>query len=399
MKSDRSARTSRQHFRLTIVPAAVLATLVLVTMVGALMTPEGSGQLGGDFPAFYGAGSIVAEHGYADLYDPAAQQAAQEGHIESEGGYLFFAYPPFVATAYSWLVPLGYRGAYIVQMLLMGAAATASVLLLRPVSETVRRYPVAIVALVVLFQPLLASLIGGQNTALTMLLFVLAYRAETSGRPWLAGLAVGLLAYKPQYGVPLAILIVISGRWRVLAGAAATWLGLYLAGAAALGAAWLGPWWDQATAFRDTNATVNGHLFTSWPGYIEHVTGIGSSSGQLVGLTIGAAGVAALALMWRRAAGNIAARYAVAATGLVLIAPQSLFYEAGVAAVTILLLANGDGRWRRVGVAAWVGGWLYLVSRPALNTTVLVAVLTVIFALASIVISRDRSAETAQVAA
>ena len=129
--SQDSARSSQQRFRLTVVPVAVLLTLVLAALIGTLQAPEGSGQLGGDFPAFYGAGSVVNESGYDNLYDAATQRAAQEGLIANEGGYLFFAYPPFVAAAYSWLAAFDYRVAYLIQMVLMGAAAAASVLLLR----------------------------------------------------------------------------------------------------------------------------------------------------------------------------------------------------------------------------------------------------------------------------
>ncbi len=370
------AQSSRQHFRLTIIPLVALITLAVVTIAGAALAPEDSGQLGGDFPAFFAAGDIVAESGYDNLYDPAVQQAAQDGLIENDGGYLFFAYPPFVATGYSLIAPLGYRLAYVIQMVVMGAAAVAAVLLLRPLSVTVDRYPVAAVAVVVLFQPLLASLIGGQNTALTMLLFAGAARAEASGYPVVAGIAVGLLAYKPQFGVPLAVLAALSGRWRVLAGTAATWVALYAVGAAVLGAGWVGPWWEQATAFRDSNATANGPLFVSWPGFIEHVTGIGGSIGRLLGLAIMGLGLMALAWLWRREHLTIAHRYAVAALGLVMIAPQSLFYEAGVALVALILLLELDSRVKTLAAIVWASGWLYMVSAPVANTTVLVIALT-----------------------
>ena len=383
-QSAPSKRSSRQHFRLTVLPLAALVTLGVVTFVAALVAPDGSDQLGGDFPAFYAAGSIVAESGYENLYDPAVQQAAQAGLLEDEGGYLFFAYPPFVATGYSWLAPLGYRGAYLVQMALMAAAAVASVLLLRPFSTTVQRYPAAVIAAVILFQPLVASLIGGQNTALTMLLLAGAARAEASGYPVLAGVAVGLLAYKPQYGLPLAVVAALASKWRVVAGTAATWAALYLAGAAAQGAGWVGPWWEQATAFRDINATVNGRLFVSLPGFIEHTLGMSGSAGQLFGLAVGGAGVLAVAWIWRRPTVSVAARYAVAAAGLILVAPQSLFYEAGLAAIVLILLADLDDRVRPMALGAWIAGWLYLISEPLVNTTVLVIALTAILILAVI---------------
>lgn len=377
---DQSTGTAspRQRFRLTVLPLAALATLAFVMVIGALAVSEDEGQLGGDFPAFYAAGSIVSEDGYEDLYNPAMQRAAQEGLINNEGGYLFFAYPPFVATGYSWLAPLGYRWAYMIQMALMAAAAVATVLLLRPMSTIVQRYPAAAIAAAVFFQPVLVSLIGGQNTALTMLLIAGAARAEFSGYPAAAGVAVGLLAYKPQYGVPLALIVALSGRWRVVVGTLGTWIALYLAGVAALGWGWVGPWWEQATAFRDTNASANGDLFVSLPGFLEHLTGIGSEAGRLLSVVVGGAGLAAIVWLWRRRPHSVATRYAVAGLGLVLIAPQSLFYEAGLGAVTLLLIGDLDSRVGRIALGAWIAGWVYLVTAPVLNTSVLLLALLAI---------------------
>jgi hypothetical protein len=189
---------------------------------------------------------------------------------------------------------------------------------------------------------------------------------------------VGLLAYKPQYGLPLFLLVLVAGRWRVAAGAAATWVGLYLAGAAALGFGWLGPWWEQATAFRDINAGVNGHLFVSLPGYIEHLSGVSGNPGRVIALAIGAAGMLGLAWCWRRAVGDPLIRYAIAAAGLILIAPQSLFYEAGVAAVTILLLMARGRVDRQLMTGVFASGWAYAVSAPLINTTLLLLALVAV---------------------
>ncbi len=46
-------------------------------------------------------------------------------------------------------------------------------------------------------------------------------RART-GRAYLAGAAFGLLALKPQFGIPLAAIVLACGEWRLLAGAAAS---------------------------------------------------------------------------------------------------------------------------------------------------------------------------------
>ena len=41
-------------------------------------------------------------------------------------------------------------------------------------------------------------------------------------RPWLAGVLIGCLAYKPQFGLLIPLVLVASGRWRVFAAAVAT---------------------------------------------------------------------------------------------------------------------------------------------------------------------------------
>ena len=45
-------------------------------------------------------------------------------------------------------------------------------------------------------------------------------------RPWLAGILFGLLAYKPQFGLMIPLVLVVTGRWRTIAAAAATVLAL-----------------------------------------------------------------------------------------------------------------------------------------------------------------------------
>jgi len=69
---------------------------------------------------------------------------------------------------------------------------------------------------------LTAALLGG---ALVML----------DHRPIVAGILFGLLAYKPQFGMMIPLVLAASGRWRPFAAAAATVLILALAATAAFG--------------------------------------------------------------------------------------------------------------------------------------------------------------------
>ena len=61
----------------------------------------------------------------------------------------------------------------------------------------------------------------GHNGFLTAALLGAAL-IQLDRRPLLAGLLIGLLAYKPQFGLLIPLVLAASGRWRAFFAAAAT---------------------------------------------------------------------------------------------------------------------------------------------------------------------------------
>ena len=63
-------------------------------------------------------------------------------------------------------------------------------------------------------------------------------------RPLLAGVLIGCLAYKPQFGVLIPLVLAATGRWRVIAAAAATVVAFVAghAGSSFGGATWVAFW-------------------------------------------------------------------------------------------------------------------------------------------------------------
>ncbi|MGC4081822.1 MAG: glycosyltransferase family 87 protein [Vicinamibacterales bacterium] len=61
----------------------------------------------------------------------------------------------------------------------------------------------------------------GQVSLIGLGCFTLLWLALKADRPWLAGIAIGALAYKPQLGVVAACVFVLRGQWRVVGGAIA----------------------------------------------------------------------------------------------------------------------------------------------------------------------------------
>jgi hypothetical protein len=69
--------------------------------------------------------------------------------------------------------------------------------------------------------PVLFNLGLGQNGFLTAGLVGLSL-AFTESRPWLSGIFLGLLTYKPQFGILFPVALLASRNWRALVSAAAT---------------------------------------------------------------------------------------------------------------------------------------------------------------------------------
>ena len=333
--------------------ATVVVALAAATLLGSgADTP--TGRLGGDYPAFYGAGSIVLDGDAGELYDAARQVGAQEGLL-GEGDVLFFAYPPPVAALYAPLAALPYRASYLVHSLAMLAALVVSLTLLRPVSPWLRRFPGISLAVALTFYPMLRAVTGGQNTALTVLLLALGFRLERDGRGFLAGVAVAALLYKPQFGVPMAGLLLLPPRRALLQGWAVGATGFYGLGALLSGPDWPVSWWDEASTFADINEGVNGFLFVSLPGMVANW--LGSSDARLLWAFAMLMAVAGAVAIWMGADAP-ARRWSLTGASVVLAAPQALYYEAGLLVPAVAV----SGERLAIVAGLWALSWTQVAA-------------------------------------
>jgi hypothetical protein len=188
-----------------------------------ILDPHGLG-IPTDFTNVYAAGRLALEGHAAQAYDWEIHKAAQEAVLgHGFDGYFGWHYPPpylFVAAA---LARLPYAAAFA------GWVALSAV----PYAIVVRRLAGDPAGwLIAAGCPLaLHNVMIGQNGFLTAALIGAAILTMPK-RPWLAGLCVGLLIYKPQYGLLFPVALVAGRQWRVLAGAA-------LAAAALMAASWI----------------------------------------------------------------------------------------------------------------------------------------------------------------
>lgn len=380
---------------------AAVAASVLAVALSADGTASLAGRVGGDFPAFYGAGTIVADGDAADLYDPAVQQRTQAEVLglfgdDADDGFLYFAYPPPVALGYAVLSLLPYRFAYLLHTMAMAGALVAAFGLLHGLGGPRPRFAVA-AGVAVLFVPIAAAVLLGQNSAVVVLLLAASWRFASDGRPGLAGVALGLLLFKPQYAIPMLGLHAVRGRPRVLIGAGSTAVGWWLVGAGLSGVGWVTDWIEQVREFTERDAEVNGANSVSWLGILEHRLGVGDP----VALTVGAALIVLTAavlirIWWRRADHDLALPMAAAAPGILLTSPHAMYYDASVLVLVLVGLSAASRRVPVVGIAVAVALAAFHGAKDQLGGTPVGLVVVVAFAYAVLQVVRAPARSTAE---
>ncbi len=324
-----------------------------------------SGGLGGDYPAFYAAGRIVLSGATDHLYDFATQRAF--GAEFPNGGFLPFVYPPFVAALYAPLATFGYRTSFALFNLLSFFSLFASVRLLWPISPTIRRNSWLVLAGLFFFYPVLRGILGGQNTALSLLVVCGTWRLFYAERGVAAGLVLSVLSCKPQYLLPVVGAVFMARRFDAVLGVVCGMGVFYAAGAWISGWGWPIDWLGTARAFAVVDAQSNMANSVSL-GQIPHLLGFPNGWIPMsLALSIWVAWVA-----WKGRRGDFVVVLGISQVAALLIAPHAMYYDLGIAAPAILLLAD-RGRPR---AAAWL--WLGSASQFFAQTLVLSPVILVL---------------------
>jgi hypothetical protein len=175
---------------------------------------------GADFVHFYTLGHLAATRQVDAIYDMQALHAAQVALVPASEPELYpSVYPPQAALLFIPFSGWSYRSALLVwsavTMALYGVMVWSG---WRAVADRLSNRRL-IVAAAVVFPPFWNLVLFGQISIFIMAAFWLGWLALERGRPYLAGAAFGLLALKPQFGIPLAVIVMTCGEWRMLAGA------------------------------------------------------------------------------------------------------------------------------------------------------------------------------------
>lgn len=186
-----------------------------------------------DFIYFYGIGHIVKDYPPARLYDYSLQlQVFNEIYKPPTRAYGPSPYPPFVALFFSLFARVGFRLAFFLwtgcSLLLYGVGIIAAVKDFFPGD----RIKISLIlCFAVAFYPFFWGIfVNGQLTAVAVCAVGLAVYLERRSILFESGLALSILAYKPTLLVLLIPMLLVTRRFRTLAGFATGGAALVLIG-------------------------------------------------------------------------------------------------------------------------------------------------------------------------
>jgi hypothetical protein len=210
--------------------AGIAMALLIFTIAGTNMVlspqrrvaPE---MLGHDFLPFYTAGQLVRNDCADLLYDLGAIKSIEREIAEKDGldiGKSFgpFWNPPWYAWMFVTLSKLPYREALLCWTLLNVAALCVAILLmLRMLPRDLDWRSVLLVPLLIFVSmPFVQAISHGQNTFTSLMILAMIVTAWRQRKALIGGVCCGLLLYKPQLAVVLAIVMALDLGPRVLLG-------------------------------------------------------------------------------------------------------------------------------------------------------------------------------------
>ena len=286
-----------------------------------------------DFINVWAAGRLVLDGVPAQAYDWEIQKQVEVAKLgQGFVGYFAWHYPPPFLFVASMLAQLPYQVAFIgwvVVSFLPFLAAMRAIVGRNFGYLLALAIPMAFInALVGQNGFLTAALIGG-----TLYLIPI--------RPVLAGICLGLLTYKPQYGLLFPIVLIAAGHWRVFISAGVTAVVLATASWLAFGIeSWLA-FFHWMPRFSQAFLTEGQAPWWKMQSIFSLVRYLGGSEplGWAFQWVLTASVAVVLALMWRSRV-PYTLKAAALAAGALLTTPYLFMYDMMVLAIPIAFLVR-----------------------------------------------------------
>jgi hypothetical protein len=346
----------------------VHALLLALTMWGiyswTIRTPtfrDRNGNFRGtDFLHLYTLGSLAVAHRGSELYDEQSQALLAAHRVPEAAGIRYLPlYPPQVSILFAPLAFLSYGWALAVWWISTGLIYAACCYGIWRSCPALGDFGWT-VALIALAFPAFFNLIAwGQTSALALACFTLAFLLLRNRQEFAAGLALGCLVFKPQLGLAAAIVLIMTARWRIVAGSAVSAAGQMAVGIFYYGIdpflSWLKTLWRVPALLSD---------FEPRPYQTHCLRTFWSMLVPWSGVSLALYGISAVVVLawtiaiWKRQ-GPCPLKYSALLLATVLVSPHLTVYDLVILAPAILLVA--DWRLSHPMAPTGIGVLLYLV--------------------------------------
>lgn len=186
-----------------------------------------------DFLQFYISGKLIAQGRTALLYDQRIAWDELHNIVRQPTRVILpTVYGPQVGLFFQSLVGLSFFPAACVWVAISIVLYFGCVVWLWKSCANLRLYPGIVALAAAAFPPLFHFFVRGQISVLLLVCFTASFLAFRSGKHWLAGIALGLLVFKPQFLVAIPFLLLSAKAWKPLAG-------LLISAIAQIGLTWL----------------------------------------------------------------------------------------------------------------------------------------------------------------
>src|SRR3984893_1194579 len=316
----------------------ILLGICTIAMAGWIALSDGlidrNGKpIGTDYSNVYAAGSLTWQGRPTEAYAPALQHAAEKAVFGGrEVPFYGWHYPPFFLAVAFVVAAVPYAWGLAIWLAASLTAYLAAIRAILPGAETL--------LIAAAFPAVVVNIGHGQNGFLTAALLGGALHL-LDRRPWLAGVLIGALAYKPQFGVLIPIALLAGGRWNTIAAALATVAALLAVSFVTLGG---GVWHAFADSMHFTQTVVLEQGSTGWEKIqsifsATRMWGAGVHTAYAVQIALALMLAASLAWLWQSDAA-FELKAAGLATASLLATPYVLDYDLVALAVAIAFFAS-----------------------------------------------------------
>jgi hypothetical protein len=351
-------------YSLILLGICAIAAAGWIALSDGLIDRNGK-PIGTDFSNVYAAGALTLEGRPAEAYVPSLQHAAEKAVFGGrEVPFYGWHYPPFFFAVAVVVAAFPYAWGLAIWLAASFAAYLAAMRAILPRTDTV--------LIAAAFPAVFVNIGHGQNGFLTAALLGGALQL-LDRRPWLAGVLIGCLAYKPQFGVLIPVALLAGGRWSTIGAAVATVAALLALSLVMLGG---GVWLAFADSMNFTQTVVLEQGGTGWEKIqsifsAARMWGAGVQLAYALQIALALMLAASLAWLWHSDAA-FELKAASLATASLLATPYVLDYDLVVLAVAIAFFArHGLSRgFRDFEISLLAAAWLVpLLTRGVAGVT------------------------------